>query len=320
MDTSNANPIQGGIFAHPPGPFYSRPFGFMQNPDVAKEIASLDPERDCQRIAYLMVSYEYSTEIVSALNMAYFGSGATKAIADILGRTDFSQNAMKRYDDTRFLIWKFMESGWDTDQGHRAIMHMNKIHGQFKIPNERFGLAICAFINAPLVWIDNFGWRKITQTERMGWFNFWIGVGGLMGIEQMPQSPEESLQWTQDYFSGHEEVSEYSPAIGESQFGVFVKRAAWYKRPFMRWYLHALMTPALERAYGLKKMPIVMKLPAAILLKLSALRRKVFARGMYPYFIDRETSFETYPNGTPVVEEAGPTRVLEKLKAKQAEM
>ena len=97
----------------------------MQNPDVAKEIASLDPERDCQRIAYLMVSYEYSTEIVSALNMAYFGSGATKAIADILGRTDFSQNAMKRYDDTRFLIWKFMESGWDTDQGHRAIMHMN---------------------------------------------------------------------------------------------------------------------------------------------------------------------------------------------------
>lgn len=306
-------------FEHPEGPVYKRPFGCMQNRAVQKEIESLDPVKDCQRIAYLMVSYEFPQEIEEALNMAYFGSGATKAVADILGRSDFKANAMKRYDDTRFLIWKFMESGWDKNQGHRAIMHMNKIHGHYKIRNWQFSLALCAFINAPLAWIDNFGWRKMTKNERLGWFNFWLGVGKLMEIEKLPESEAEARQWMEEYFgSNTTEFSEFSPAIGESQFKVFVERAPWYAKPFKRYYLQALMTPPLAQAYGIRYIPLAGKLPVVLYLKLNGLRRKFFSAYMFPYFIDREPTLKTYPQGTPVVEDAGPTYIVNRIKEKAA--
>jgi len=306
-------------FEHPDGPEYARPRGRGQNPAVKKEIESLDPVKDCQRIAYLMVAYEFPQEINHALSMAYFGSGATKAVADILGRSDFRADPVKRFEDTKFLIWKFMESGWDNDQGLRAIQHMNKIHGHYKIRNENFRMALCAFITAPIQWIENFGWRKLTDNERQGWFNFWVRIGELMEIEDIVKSPEESAELLESYYTGDEELSEYSPEIGETQFQAFVQFAPWYKKPFERYRIRALMTPGLARAYDLKYIPLVGKLPVVFYYKLNALARRYFSKFAYPYNIDADRGLLTYPQGTPVVEDAGPTYIVNRIKKKAAE-
>ena len=284
----------------------------MQNPAILKEIEGLDPVTDCQRIVYLMVAYEFTHEIVRALDVAYLGSGGNKAVADILGRSQYLANGMKRYDDTRFLILKFLECGWDQEEGARAIRQMNMIHSKYRIENRQFVLALCVFMVTPLFWIEKFGWRALTERERGAWFRFWINIGHQMDLHDMPGSLESVAELLDGYYTGREDISEYSKVLGESTMEIFVAKAPWYFRPFARTYYRTFFRESLVRAFGLAELPLVVKAVVFVGVKLNSLRRKVLAPSPFPYLVAFQP-LVSYQDTVPRVESAGPDHIVKRM-------
>ena len=75
-----------------------------------------------------------------------------------------------------------MESGWDGDLGARAIARMNWIHGHYRIPNDDFLFVLWTFIDFPIRWMEEFGWRTFAAHEGSARFHYWIGIGERMGL------------------------------------------------------------------------------------------------------------------------------------------
>jgi hypothetical protein len=55
---------------------------------------------------------------------------------------------------------------------------MNQQHGRFAIASEDFLYVLSTFIYEPIRWNERFGWRPMSDTERLAYFYFWRGVGG----------------------------------------------------------------------------------------------------------------------------------------------
>jgi hypothetical protein len=67
-----------------------------------------------------------------ALELALSHTFAVPSIAQLLASTgEFTDRALKRYDDTDLLISTFAENGYDSAVGRAAIRRMNQIHGRF---------------------------------------------------------------------------------------------------------------------------------------------------------------------------------------------
>lgn len=303
-----------GRFQHPPGPVYRKTLGLIRPRGVRKELAALDPVKDCQRIAYLLLTHEFSTEMEAALDLAYFGSAGHKAIADMLGRSGaFATDGIKRYEDTRFLILRFMESGWDVRDGHRAIEQINKIHSHYNIKNEDFVLSLAVFVFAPIDWIENFGWRKMTPNEKEGWFQFWVQIGRLMNIQDIPTSLHAMREIVKAHAEGAHEPSRFSAEIGEATFRVFERRAGWIGRAFVRPYIRTFIPPHLVSALGLKELPAPVKGLVVAWTKLGSMTRRVFVPIPIPRLLS-DMRFQTYPDGLPDVDDAGPRKIVARLR------
>src|SRR5918994_5363903 len=169
------------------------------------EIERLDPERDHERIVYLDACFEFPSDVTRSLELAFFRTFAVPTIAELLGSTgEFVQRARKRYDDTDLLISIFTEHGHSSPAGRAAVRRMNQIHGRFAVANEDFLYVLSTMVMEPLRWNERFGWRRVTEAERLATFHFWREVGGLMNISAIPPTLDAlerfNVQFERDRF------------------------------------------------------------------------------------------------------------------------
>lgn len=156
------------------------------------EIATLDPERDAQRIVFIDASLEFPWDTQRSLELAFYRTYAVPSIAELLASTgEFTERAQKRYDDTQILISAFCEFGYDNDLGRRALRRMNRIHGRFAIANEDFLYVLSTMVFEPIRWNARFGWRPLLEMEKVATFHFWREVGRRMAIRDIPDRYEE---------------------------------------------------------------------------------------------------------------------------------
>src|SRR5436190_21399171 len=152
-----------------------------------REIRTLDPERDCRRIVYLDVFYEFPFDTTRALELAFFKTFAVPAIAELLDSTgEFVERGQKRYDDTDLLMSTFTQDGWDGPAGKRALRRMNQLHSRFEIANEDFLYVVSAMVLEPIRWNERYGWRRATERELEAQLHFWREIGRRMGIRDIP--------------------------------------------------------------------------------------------------------------------------------------
>src|SRR5215475_9571235 len=143
-----------------------------------KEILTLDPERDHQRIVFLSCRQDFPFDTTRALELALFRTFCLPAVAELLDRTgEFRQRAQRRYDDTDIIVSELMEHGYDSPRGRAALRRMNQIHGRFAIANADFLYVLSTFVYEPIRWIDRYGWRPLCPQEREAMFHFWRQVG-----------------------------------------------------------------------------------------------------------------------------------------------
>jgi hypothetical protein len=156
---------------------------------VLDEILRLDPVADHVRIVRLDVCFEFPWDTTRALELALFRTFAVPSIGELLASTgEFIARTRKRYDDTDLLISSFAETGYDSEEGRRAIRRMNRIHGRFGIANEDLLYVLSTFVFEPIRWNERHGWRPVVEVERQATFEFWREVGRRMAIQDLPES------------------------------------------------------------------------------------------------------------------------------------
>lgn len=299
-------PLAAAAAAAASGPTYSRPWWRPRDPAVDREIAALDAKRDCQRIVHLLTTYQFPFDILRANEMALFHTFGSRSISRLLHRTgEFNKRGQKRYDDTRLLIFHFMEGGWSSDEGRRAMMQMNHIHSHFQIPNDDYLFTLWTFIDFPVRWLEDFGWRAMTAHEQQAWFNYWREVGENMGMTDLPETREAFDAFTREYEARELVPDPASHVVAQATIDVM---AAWLPKP-LRWLVEpaamSLSRPQLVHALGFAKPPGWIGKVARGTLKLRAWAKRYVSLEAYPETLQTSIN-RTYPGNAYRIEELGP--------------
>lgn len=287
-------------------PIYSKRFGLFRDPAVRKELQSLDPIHDHQRMVHLLTAYEFPFDITRALELALFHTYASPRVSGLLARTgEFERQGQKRYDDTSRLISEFMESGYDSDKGQRAISHMNKIHGHYRIDNADFLFVLATFVFYPIDWINRYGWRKLTTSEELALFYFFREVGRRMNLSDLPNNLTELRAFTDAYEARYFRYTESNRKIADATVKIV---QGWFPRllhPLVQPTFAALINDKLRLAFGYQRPPgwFIGLTTGALWLRKWPLRWITFKP--YPSLIAK-TTFRYYPDGPPDIEAVGP--------------
>lgn len=218
---------------------------------ILNEIEQLDAVLDHERIVYLTSCFEFPFDMTRALEFALFRTYCVPSISALLAHTgEFEARPQKRYDDTDIIVSELLEHGYSSERGTRAIMRMNQLHGRFKIANDDFKYVLSTFVFEPIRWIDRFGWRRLSETERLAMFRFWREVGMRMKIADLPEDYKEFEAFNRAYERAWFSYKETNRRIGTATVELF---ASWYPRifaPLVRRSIYALLDEPVRSAFG----------------------------------------------------------------------
>jgi hypothetical protein len=277
----------------------------MRTSPWLREILALDPVRDAQRIVFIDTAYEFPFDTTRSLEFALFRTFGSPAISRLLDETqEFALRAQRRYDDTDLILSTIVESGYDSEEGKRAIRRMNGLHRRFDIANEDFLYVLSTFVYEPIRWNERFGWRRFVEQERLAWFHYWSEVGKRMAIKQIPETFEDFERYNVEYERANFRFAASNARVARASRDMFL---SWFPGTPKRLGAHAiaaLMDDRLREAIGFPRPPraiaqaVVQGLRArAHTLRLLPPRRKPKLRTRLRH--------RTYPQGY-VIEALGP--------------
>ena len=282
--------------------------------DIHKEIESLDPQRDNQRIVYLVGSYEYPWLIQKSLEFALFRTYAVPETSEILAQTgEFTKHGQRRYDDTTLMLAGIAEHGYDSEYGRAAIRQMNRLHGRYGIENEDFLYVLSTFIFEPIRWHKEYGWRRPSRNEELANYYFWYEIGRRMNIKNIPTTYEEFEAFNIAHERTRFRYDEANRKIGEATMRIFLD---WYPaplRPLIREGLLAFMDDPLLNAMGFSKPHGIVRWVAHTGLKLMGRIMRYLPPRSKP-FIFTELPNRSYPQGFQIDKIGAPEALKAALK------
>lgn len=291
---------------------YKKKFGFIRNPGITKELLTLDPVKDHCRIVHLFTGYEFSWDVVRALELALFRTFCSPAVSQLLHRTgEFKKHGQKRYDDTALLVAEFMQNGYNGERGNRAIEHTNKIHGMYKINNEDFLFVLSTFIFLPIQWVDAYGWRKTMENERQALFYFFKAVGERMHINHIPDSLQELAAFAEDYEKRNFVFNETNLAVGNATVNIVKGWMPFFLKPFVLPVMKCLLDEKMLTALGYTQPPFMLKALTKTAMRARAVCLRYISFKKYPSFVTTQPN-RTYTQGY-TIEKLGPENVVNKL-------
>jgi hypothetical protein len=223
----------------------------MPRPRALDQILRLDPERDHQRICYLSACVEFPWDTTRSLELALFRTYCVPRMTEILVSTgEFARHAQKRYDDTVLILAELLESGYDSDRGRAAQRTMNRLHGLYPIRNEDFLYVLSTFIYEPIRWNARFGWRPLTEQEKLAGYHYWRVVGRRMNIQGIPDTFEAFEHYNVEYERREFRYADSNRVIADATKAVF---ASWFPAPLgplVDTAIYALLDEPVLDAFG----------------------------------------------------------------------
>jgi hypothetical protein len=273
--------------------------------DILRQIEQLGPERDHVRIYYLSTGCDFSWDTTRALELALYRTYCVPSISKLLDKTgEFTRHPQKRYDDTSIIVAEISEYGYDSERGRAALRRMNSIHRRFDISNDDFLYVLSTFVFVPVRWMQNFGWRRYSDHERLATFYFWREVGKRMGIKDIPETYEEFEHFSQEYERKYFTYHESNARIGAATRDLF---ASWFPKfltPVVRRSIHALLDDALITAFGFPRAGNFLRWLMASSLRLRGRLLRLLPPRRKAHFITHDP-IRSYPHGYSV-EKLGP--------------
>ena len=127
------------------------------------------------------------------------------------------------------------------------------LHGLLAQPPTRVTLAIPRSRRVvPLPWMDAYGWRPFTETEKVASANYYRRLGGHMNIKSVPETYQEFSVLADAYEREHFAFDEGGRAVAESTLRLLATFPPSHRLPagLVRRACFALMDDPLLEAFG----------------------------------------------------------------------
>ena len=265
-----------------------------------RKIATLDPETDFEEIYRIDTMLEFPWDMNQSLGLALYRTYAVPSIGGLLARTgEFTERTQKRYDDTGLILTAIGEHGLDSPEGRTAIRRMNQMHGRYGIPNDDMRYVLSTLVTVPIRWLDEYGYRPLSEAEKVASAHYYRRLGGLMNIKDLPATWQEFGELMDAYEREHFGYDEGAVAVSEATLALMATFPPNDKGPrrLMRRSALALMDDDLLSAFRYDAPTRVEKVLYRGAIKArAALLRHVPARREPVHFADLP-QVRSYPEG-----------------------
>lgn len=280
--------------------------------DILREIQSLDPDTDTDRIVWLTSRHEFPWDYTQGTGIAFLRDYGVPSIARLLDRTrQFEDHGVKRYDDTLLFAEEASVEGIDSPRAHAGVRRLNRIHGHYDIPNDEFRYVLATTIVGPVRWIEQYGWRPLDPVEVRALASFTTRFGTLMGIKDLPTTYDGYLELLTSYERDHFAFDPANRRVTEATLRIARQTAPLPLKPVVRRVTIALMDEPLREALGVPRQPawFVRAVRAGLRLRARLLRLAPPRREAYHH------RPSTYPQGY-TLGDLGPASMVDELNAR----
>jgi hypothetical protein len=268
--------------------------------DVRRRIEELDPERDFAEIYRLLFTYEFPWDMNQALSFALFRTYAVPSIGGLLARTgEFTGRPQKRHDDTVLILDAVLEHGTAGEEGRAAVRRMNQMHRSYAIGNDDLRYVLATFVVTPIRWLDDFGWRRMTETERIASAHYYRDLGRHMGIRDIPATWQGFARHMDAYERAHFGFDAGGRDVAESTLALLATFPPHHRIPAAldRQFSLALMDGPLLDAFGFRRPGPVLRALARGGLKARGRVVRFLPPRTQPYFGRQMPQVRSYPDG-----------------------
>ncbi|CAG8720245.1 10180_t:CDS:2, partial [Dentiscutata erythropus] len=209
---------------------------------------------------------------LKSLEFAFFRVLGIPSISKIIGSTgEMVYRCGKRYDDTDLIIREFCENPLDSERAETAIKRMNFIHKFYPIENKDMLYTLSLFICEPPKWINEFGWRKLTNIETEAIYEYWKEIGIRMSIKEIPPTYDDMVKFKEDFEVKYMMYNKSNPTAAEGTIRLFLSQVPLFLQPFARKVIYSLLDDHFLVAMGYPKQPTWLVFLIKFLLKTRAL-------------------------------------------------
>ncbi|MEV0372874.1 oxygenase MpaB family protein [Streptomyces sp. NPDC050636] len=269
----------------------------MRRYDWLREIRRLDPERDFLRIYRITATHEFPWDITRALELALYRTYAVPSIGRLLAETaELTDRTQKRYDDTALLLDAVVEHGFDGEDGRTAIRRINQMHRSYDISNEDMRYVLCTFVVVPKRWLDEYGWRRLSEHEKRAMAAYYRTLGRHMGITELPETFQDFERCLDDYEEAHFGWDEGARRVSDATLDLM---AGWYGplAPVVRGASMALLDDALLDAFRYDRPKPAVQSAVRTALKLRAKAVRLLPPRRTPHYARQNPEIKGYPDG-----------------------
>jgi len=272
------------------------------------ELAGLDPTVDWHEIYKRLTLWELPSEARFGFQLAFYRPFAVPRMAAVLQETGhFRRDTTRRAYDTALVIHEIIWGGVDSERGQRMVSLMNKLHDRPDIHAEDMTYILNALIVVPTRFMDRYGWRRVSEAERVATWRFYDALGERMSIAGRPASYAEADQQLLDYEARHLAPSPAGAELTAAVLATLRDRIPPPARPIAPQISSSLVgDPAVSRALSLP----APRSWAVTTLRLGAAARRQLQRRrpppQKPSFWPGRPAGQLYPAGY-TLDQLGPT-------------
>ena len=186
-----------------------------------RRIQQLDPVADHERIYAITARHEFPWDMSQALSFALFRTYAVPTIGVLLQQTgEFTGRTQKRYDDTALILDEIGEHGLGSDAGRTALRRMNQMHAMYDISNDDMRYVLCTFVTVPIRWLDDHGWRPMSEAEKVASARYYRELGRHMGIKDLPGTWQDFAAAMDAYEAEHFAFDPRAREVADATLGL----------------------------------------------------------------------------------------------------
>lgn len=217
----------------------------------ADRSAGLDPEADCVEIYRALGTLEFPWDLNQSLSLALFRTYAVPSIGRLLDETgQFTTDCQKRYDDTVLLLEAPVTHGLDSPQGRAGIRRVNQMHAMYDISNDDMRYVLATFVVVPKRWIDDYGWRPLTDGELSASVHYYRALGRRMAIKDVPETYEGLADLMDAYEREHFAYDEGARRVADATLELMVSFYPSFAAAGVRLFSRALLDDQLLTSFA----------------------------------------------------------------------
>ncbi|BEI92415.1 uncharacterized protein CcaverHIS019_0500430 [Cutaneotrichosporon cavernicola] len=208
--------------------------------------------------------------VTVALSFALFKTYAIPTISGVLcksGQLSTDASAGRRAEDTGIFINEFSGggeshavAGVDTERGSIALARMNWLHSRYGnlIGRDDKLFTLALFVFEPFYFAELFDYRPLNELEKEARYVHWREIGARMGIEDIPPTRAELLEWTVAYGKKSMVYDPRNAQVGNATFSVLLKDLPRFMWPLGKRMSLVLLDDHMLQAFGWEKPPALM--------------------------------------------------------------